>query len=100
MFRLNLKVLVWEWLALTPHVPLAEPDPHPVQGCGVDAVAGRDDPALGDEGAAAADPLAQKALLDDGHLPGVPAELRVLTAHDPVAARVDLTAFCRIKEET
>ena len=36
----------------------------------LDAVSGGDDPALGDEGAPAADPLAEEALLDDGNLHG------------------------------
>ena len=44
------------------------PYPHPVEIGAVDAVAGSDDPPLGDEGAAATDPLAQEALFDDGHL--------------------------------
>jgi hypothetical protein len=38
------------------------PDPHPVEVRVVDAVAGRDHPPLGDEGAAAGDPLAQEPL--------------------------------------
>ena len=56
-------------------------------------MAGSDDPPLGDEGTAATDPLAQEALLDHGHLPGVTPELRVLSAHNAVAARVHLPAF-------
>ena len=44
------------------------PYPHPLEIGAVDAVAGRDDPPLGDEGTPTADPLAQEALFDDGHL--------------------------------
>lgn len=60
-----------------------------------DAMAGRDDPLVGDEGAAARDAFADQLLLDDGHLPWVPAELRVLAADDAVAARVHFAAFCK-----
>ena len=93
MFGLDLEVLVGEGLALGADVPLSQPNPHSVQRGGVDAVTRRDDPPLGDEGAAAADPLAQETLFDHGHLPGVAAELGVLAAHDAVATRIHLAAF-------
>ena len=93
MFAFNFKVLVRVRLALRSDVPLPQPDPHPVQRGAVHAMAGRDHPPLGDEGAAAGDPLAEEALLDDGDLPGMTAELGVFAAHDSVATCVNFSAF-------
>ena len=80
-------------LVLRPDVPLPQPDPHPLERRGCHAVSGRDHPLVGDEGAPAGDPLGEEALLDDGHLPRVAAELGVLAAHDAVRAGVHLAAL-------
>ena len=94
LFALNVEVLVGQGLALLADVPLAQPDPHAGFGRVVDAMRGRDHPALADQGTTARDSLRQKRLLDDGRLPRVMAELGVVTTDDPgLAVVVHLAAL-------
>ena len=93
-----LVVFMGEPFVLCPDVPLAQPDAHAFQGSAVDAVSRRDDPPVWDEASPTADPLAQEALFDEGHLPGVTPELGVLATHDPEAARPHAAALCNTKQ--
>ena len=76
--RSFLVVFMRESLVLSPDVPLSQPDAHPFKGSAVDAVSCCDDPPVGDQASPTADPFAQEALFDQGHLPGVTTELGVL----------------------
>ncbi len=93
MLAVQLIILMFQRLVVTPDVPLAQPDPHPVDGSGGHAVTGGDDPPVRDERTAATDSPAQEGLLDQRGLPRVVAELGVVSAHYAIGRSVHLAAF-------
>lgn len=98
LLALDAELLVIEALVLVAHVPLAQPHLEIGVGRRGHTVGGRDHPAIGDQGTAAAQLTRQKAGLDEGHLPGVRGKARRVAAHDAIGSRVEFAAACKRRQ--
>ena len=89
----QLKIFMRQGFILRSDIPLPNPDPHPIQIRVVDTMASSDNPSFRYQGPSTWDPLAEEALFDDSHHPGVTSKGCVLTSNYSVTACVDLATF-------
>lgn len=100
VFAFNAKVLVRIGFGLGSDIPFTQPNSHSLFWSTVDAMTGRDDPAIRNQSSATGDSLGQEGLLDDGHDPGVGSKLGVLSPHNAVAAGVGETTLCKPQSQS